>query len=305
VLLALAAVAAVRHAKDLAGTAKPTSAMQTVDSLANGYWHDPWDPPDYDDEPSDSVWINGILSGPLTNAKVSSLEEAFRDLCTQLPHRLVFLFDGLDRLSSVEQFAQVIQSDVASIKRAGAGLVVVGPQRLRPARDSEVVGRFDEFHLHGASSLQRAAERDFLRRVLRSRIHVDILPDEPAEFLVRGSGGLVRDLITLTRTTVEEAYASGDETVSLSHAQTASERFGRGLLLSATSEMGLRLSELVPRMVGSAKVPASSAIPAFAISSEVDIELLLARLIIEVPGVPVRYIPHPAVSSVLSRRDSK
>jgi hypothetical protein len=75
----------------------------------------------------------------------------------------------------------------------------------------------------------------------------------------------------------------------------AADRFGRDLLLGTTKEMLLRLKDLFPRRPLRPGAPVGPAGASFAITTEVEQRLLMDRLIIEVPDVPIRYIPHPAI----------
>ncbi len=303
VLLALAGVATSTLFEETLLNIKPKRAIRQICQLSNGHWFEPWDGEDHD-EP-DMVWAKGILSSPVTDSKIKDLAESVTELFATFPQHLVFLFDGLDRLSDIDKFTQVVFDDASLLKQCGAGVVVVGPQKVRPSIHAEVVAQFDEFHLHGASSLQRDSDRSFLVDILRKRVSDSMLPKAVASTLIDVSGGLVRDLISLARASVEEAYACGDDTVSISHVNIAAERFGKGLLLGATSLMGARLREMLPRSAGSRQDSAPKAAPAFALSSDIDVALLLARLIIEIPGTPVRFIPHPVVSMVLAGTQCK
>ena len=299
VLLALAGVATSTLFEETVLNIKPKKAINQISELSNGHWFDPWDGDDHDDGP-DMVWAKGILSSPVTDGMIDKLAESVTELFAAFPKHLVFLFDGLDRLSDMDKLTDVVFDDVSLLKQCGAGLVVVGPQKLRPSIHAEIVSQFDEFHLHGASSLQRDSDRYFLTEILRKRVPDSMLPKAVVSTLIDVSGGLIRDLISLARASVEEAYACGDDTVSISHVDIAAERFGKGLLMGATSLMGARLWEMLPRSAGARKETNPKAPPAFALSSDIDVALLLARLIIEIPGSPVRFIPHPAVSKVLA-----
>jgi hypothetical protein len=251
------------------------------------------------------VWSKGILSSPATDSNIEDLAESLAELLAAIPQHLVFLFDGLDRLSDIEKFTQVVFDDVSLLKQSGAGIVVVGPQKIRPSIHGEVVAQFDQFHLHGASSMQLEVDRCFLMAILRRRVSEGMLAEAVALRLIRASGGLVRDLISLARASVEEAYASGDDSVSILHVDIAAESFGKGLLLGATSLMGSRLREMLPRSASVNKDSTPIVVKAFALSSDIDVDLLLARLIIEVPGTPVRYVLHPAVSILLTGSHQK
>jgi hypothetical protein len=266
--------------------------VHRISTLVKGHWTD--DPPD--DFPYDGVWIPGILEEPQRSENVEAGSEALRLIHGALQRKLVLLFDGLDRVSDLARLASVLAEDVPALGRAGVGLVVVGPQHLRFSPQRSVEQEFETVHLHGATSGDTPEGETFLREVLRARAGEDVLPAESAEALIRWSGGLMRDLVALGRAACAEAYAGGSDTIQLAHVNIAADRFGRDLLLGCTKGMAARLKELPPRKPGWPKVAArSSSLPAFTVATELDQELLMERLIIEVPDTPVRYVLHPTI----------
>ncbi len=240
----------------------------------------------YDGDPT--VWVKGVLREPEPAETITDLEEPTASVVSALKTRLVVLFDGLDRLADSSQFVSVVAEDVPAIVRAGMGLVVVGPQHLRFGKDKAVQDHFTTFHLHGAASLAGDKGTEFLTQVLRARVEPEMLSDETCRELVAWSGGVVRDLVELARAAGGEAYASGANQVEVVHVRAAADRFGRSLLLGITPAMSERLRTLVP-------LPNTPKELRFTLSTETDIALLLGRLIIEIPGTPVRYIPHPVI----------
>jgi hypothetical protein len=110
--------------------------------------------------------------------------------------------------------------------------------------------------------------------------------------LVEWSGGIVRDLISLARDAGQVAYADGADRVALAHVDAAADRFGRSLLLGTSAAMA-------DRLVHFGRIPEFEFVD-FTASSELDVELLALRLVIEVPSTPVRYIIHPVVQPLLS-----
>lgn len=269
---------------------------QRISTIAEGYY---WGESDIEPEHG-SDWVPGILETPELTEDVNALADALSRVQGALQRKLVLLFDGLDRVANLEVLAAVLGEDVPAMRRAGVGLVVVGPQHLRFSPQRAVEKDFETVHLHGATSTDTSEGETFLTSVLRARAGEDILPHASAAALVRWSGGLLRDLVALARAAGAEAYSGGSETIEDGHVAAAADRFGRDLLLGCTREMAVRLRDLAftPRRPGSPG-PARGALPVFTIATDVDQRLLLERLIIEIPGTPVRYVLHPTIAPLV------
>lgn len=273
-------------------------AINRVSRLANGSWADIWDHAQNDFEPDDSVWVEGVIKRPGSNDTVDELKGALAPLVPAFPSGVVVLFDGLDRLEDLNAFVKIVRHDVPALRSIGIGSVVIGPQQLRLTAHNAILAHFTGFHLHGAAAFVTEEGQRFLAAVLRTRDTEELIPDDLLEKVATWSGGLLRDLISLAKSAGEEAYASGHDTISISDIDAAADQYGRGLLLGATAEMGTRLKDLVPPKADVKRLAPRSpakAQPAFVLSTEVDIDMLVRRLIVEVPGVPVRYVPHPTL----------
>jgi hypothetical protein len=294
VLMAIAATEAIKIVEgDLESVPKDVRrAVVAITKVAVGEWTDP-DPGDFYDDGDPSVWQRGVLHEPEKEHSVEALEEETALVLSTLKKRLVLLLDGLDRFSNAALFASVVEEDIPAIVGAGMGVVEVGPQHLRFGKNRSIQSRFTSFHLHGAVSLVSDEGTTFLDRVLMARVDPDLLPDETRKELIAWSGGVVRDLVALARAAGEEAYASGADVVEPTHVRAAADRFGRALLLGITQEMAQRLGGFVTRSGRTKELE-------YTLSSETDIALLLGRLIIEIPGAPVRYVPHPAIVPLVS-----
>jgi len=300
VLVALAAAEACaelsrEREQGLTVDAQVEHEVAQISTITRGQWGDAsdYDPGDYRDS---SHWIKGILEEPQLSEDMKDLTEALRLVHGALRRKLVCLFDGLDRVADLAHLSSVLAEDVPAMGRAGVGLVVVGPQQLRFTPQRSIEQAFETVHLHGATGVDTPEGDTFLTAVLRARAGEDVLPPEPAEALIRWSGGLMRDLVALGRAAFAEAYAGGSDTIQTDHVNIAADRFGRDLLLGCTAEMVARLKELLPRKPGILRVALrTGSLPAFTVATELDQRLLMERLVIEVPGTPVRYVLHPTI----------
>ncbi len=84
----------------------------------------------------------------------------------------------------------------------------------------------------------------------------------------------------------------------MNHVETAADRFGRDLILGCTKEMAVRLKELGPKKFSKGILHDNSNL--FTVATELDQRLLIDRLMIEVPGTPVRYILHPTIKNLIA-----
>ena len=261
---------------------------EDIDKIVNGYWEDRHHP--FGDEDGDFVRVSGLISPPERDSRLERLEKALASRCATAGDRFVILFDGLDRVPLSQALSNMILGDAAALARAGIGCVIVGPQGLRLGVYRQIVERFTSFHLQGADASAESG-RAFLESVLAARARNEILPPEVRSRLAEWCGGLVRDLISLARDAGQAAYEAGADRIESTHVDSAADRFGRSLLLGLSPAMANRVLELRQRRDS---VPVE-----FTATNEVDVELLSLRLIIEVPGAPVRYILHPTVRPLL------
>jgi hypothetical protein len=88
------------------------------------------------------------------------------------------------------------------------------------------------------------------------------------------------------------AYSSGADVIEPEHVDAAADRFGRSLLLGISVEAANRLLALrLPKGPGR--------FVEFTATTELDIDLLLRRLVIEFPGVPSQFALHPTIRPLL------
>jgi Cdc6-like AAA superfamily ATPase len=226
---------------------------------------------------------------------VARTRDQLREGVRFLARPLVLLLDGLDRLNDAFAFAQFILWDVQALAELGVGVVVVGPQALTLEANQRVRGRFGTEHLVAAPAISSTSGLEFLRAVLLRRAGADILTESGAEVLARSSGGLLRDLINLARAAGELAYGAGAAAVGAEHAQAAAAAYGRQMLLGITKPQATRMHDFWEfQVVERKRVPVAKPLH-FTLATDLDLSLLLGRLIIEVDDVPVRYIPHPTI----------
>jgi hypothetical protein len=247
----------------------------------------------YDDEPG--YWRDhpGVLAPPLPPLSFVTKErvEALRTLKKALPdgiRHVVMLFDSLDRLDDVEAFRKAVIKDVRALKEVGIGLAVVGPMRLLYGPNRPVVDIFEQVHVVPAFDItQDPAAHDFLLRVLAKRTEESVVGPEVREKLVRASGGLLCDLLQLTRSAVEEAFAAEADAVTPAHVERAVDELGRTMMFGLREWEIDTLENLRRR-------------GAFVPTKDDDIALLVSRRVIEYQGSTRRYAVHPAIEPLLA-----
>ncbi|XXX78212.1 AAA family ATPase [Sorangium sp. So ce134] len=242
-----------------------------------GYWHQ----------------SPGIIAPPLPPLSFDSKQrvEALKTLKKGLPdgtRHFVILFDSLDRLDDAEAFRKAAIDDVRALKQAGIGVAVVSPMLLLYGPNRPVVDMFDQVHIVPAFDITQGLEgRDFLLRVLAKRTDESVVDPDVRERLVDASGGLLRDLLQLTRSAVEEAFVAGADAVAPEHVARAVDQFGRTMMYGLRKEELNILDNLRRR-------------GAFVPTDDDVIALLVSRRVIEYQGTTKRYAVHPAIEPLLA-----
>jgi energy-coupling factor transporter ATP-binding protein EcfA2 len=259
---------------------------------ANGYWLHP----EEFDEPDDrGVQVEGAVTPPQSEWHAISAMQVdrlahFAEIERYAGRQFVVLFDSLDRTTNRSAFTQLIDQDVAALRRCHIGVVLIGPIRSLEGFGRLDVDRFDKLHVQGPVDVEQDPEgRDFLFRVLRARVEASMLPDREALALVAASGGVLRDLISLSKAAGDEAYLSGSEAIEMSHVQAAADAFGRSLMI------GLHKPE-----IDTLKHLRSSG--GFVWTTDEDLALLATRRVLEYPHRTPPFSVHPTIGPLLDQK---
>jgi hypothetical protein len=265
-------------------------AVKQLRKLAHGYGVEWWEAEARDE--NDYVWVPGILVAPDQVAEnVRSAMDPTRELLGVAHGRwkhVVVLIDGLDRLTDMAAFDQIVQHDVKALGSAGIGVVLVGPLKSLYGIERTISQRFDELHYQPWIDPGSGAESGtFLDGVLRRRLPEEALDAQALAVLVRSSGGVLRDLIALAQLACVEAYMGGSDTIRLTEAETAIDAFARKHM------QGLRAEEI--EVLQRVRTKGS-----FVQTSEDDLALLMTRRVLEYRsnGRP-RYVVHPTIEPLL------
>lgn len=261
---------------------------------ATGFECEPWE---LGDDAEQFVKVDGAVTPPESAWRGIEMDRVrqlwvFAEELRSSGRSFVALFDSLDRTSNREGFTQLVEQDIAALHRCQIGVVLVGPIRSLEGFGRLDVDRFDKLHMQAPVDVERdPAGREFLFQVLRARADESILPDDAARAVVAGSGGVLRDLISIAKGAGDEAYLSGADSITPSHVLAAIDAFGRSMMIG-----------LQPTEVATLKHLRSGG--GFVWTSDDDATLVATRRVLQYPGPPVRFQVHPAIVPLLDQKAS-
>lgn len=261
-------------------------------------WVDGYQEPDFDDyDPSDEepgywriIKVPGKLKPPFPAFRrdVKDLAELVSKLIAFLKGQgteLVAVFDGLDRLIKADQFWSVAEQDLRAIRPLDVSVLAAGPLSIMYGQGRQIKDYFDEVH-YLPPAIADPTESPFLLDVLRVRGAEELMDFNPMQMLCLASGGVLRDLISLARSSGENAYLEDADKIEEPHVQRAIEQLGNSYLLG----LGTRQKAVLEKMrQGGGFAPLDSE----------SMELLITRRVLE--QSESRYEVHPALAIVLSQ----
>ncbi|XHR82115.1 MAG: hypothetical protein ACFKPT_28745 [Gloeotrichia echinulata GP01] len=232
----------------------------------------------------------GIVTGESIK---SPLIEAVSELAKETSKKygnIVFLFDGLDRLDNAKTFMQLVSSDAKYISSAGIGLVLVGPSiALYSDYRDTVESSLDYFYHQPFFDVENDLEAySLFEKIIQTRTSQDFIEKPAIAALIRFSGGVLRDFITLTQASIEETYLSGEDKVQETHVLNAVDAFGRSQLRGLSDEALKIVKQTLNEKI-------------FIPRTDEDVRLLIRRLILEYRYPKFRYAVHPAIKPLIEQ----
>lgn len=272
------------------------NAAGPANAAAAGFYTE--DPSEIDSDEDRYFRVPGLISKPAENTDLAMVMRTLTAVLDESSLRYVILFDGLDRTRKTDALIAMLLNDLSLLSGMGVGSVVVGPPELRGEIYHQFTERFATFHFHGATDFTTAVGIGFLESILQKRTDESVLGDKGRRRIAQWSGGIMRDLIAFARNAGETAYSLGADKISSEHIDITANRFGRALLLGLSKEATQRLTSIYNTQVRFAPASQNSFIE-FTASNDVDIDLLVRRLVIEFPDLPPRFTLHPTIRPLL------
>lgn len=249
-LTVVAGLELAKHISDFAGYEDAEEARDRLQKIGAGYsfYRDTDDAAvddfGYDD---DLVLVPGAIKPPEPKGRrlstpVYERSQLVQRLCAPLrkerPH-IVLLFDSLDRKRNHEDFKDIIYEDVEALQRIGIGVVLTAPLGIIHGNSRITVQQYfqDRTFLQTAVDVQNDAPAlAFLTNILQVRATKEMIPEDACHALAKASGGVLRDMIALAHSAVQEAYSHGSDCVDVKHVERVARAFGRNLMTGVDDE---------------------------------------------------------------------
>jgi hypothetical protein len=272
-----------------------TSAFQELQKIAFGTtkWIDP-DSIDYDEDQDPNlvrVSVPGLmrLRFPVLKSEVRDVKQLLKVIAAPLTDadaQITFLIDGLDRLISADRFRQYAEQDLRALRGTKITVIVVAPLLLWYDQSRFLENYFDVVKHIPATA---PGESGFLFRILERRGALELMDRREVNSVVKYSGGVLRDLLTLARSAAEYAYNSDQDRIGQQHVRAAIRQLGNRYLSGLGRTHRLRLRQL-------------AAGEGFHVGDSTSRELLVNRQILEhFSRGRESFVVHPALAKVLPK----
>jgi hypothetical protein len=230
-------------------------AYQKLQELANGTtkWVEPDESeyPDVDDLHDAPALVKIHTPGLLKPrfpaierqvAEVQSLVSAIAEPLVASDAQITVLIDGLDRLIVPEKFREFAEQDLRALRDFPISVILAAPLLLWFDKSRFLQDYFDDVK-HIPTAISDPEKSDFLNQVLLRRGAADLMNEHEITELSRFSGGVLRDLITLARTSAEVAYREDKDRIESTHVRSAVRQLGKRYLvgLGRTQRRRIRL----------------------------------------------------------------
>jgi hypothetical protein len=248
--------------------------------------------PDYDGQ--EGVWIEtrGLMRPRFPDLRndvkeVKELTLAVASPLLKKDAQITFLIDGLDRLINAERFREFAEQDLRALKGTKITVIVVAPLVLLYDKSRFVQDYFDLVkHIPAARGPQDAL---FLRQILERRGALGLMNHSELNSVVKFSGGVIRDLLTLASSAAADAYRDQQDRIAPRHVRAAVHQLGNRYLAGLGNVQRRRLRRLAEN-------------EEFRVDDPVSIELLVNRQVLEYyDRGRESFTVHPALARVLPK----
>lgn len=274
------------------------SIIKKIEILAYGEYIDSSDYEYYHDEDPGIYFKSGILkkdtsSSPvdqLSSELVENFEILFKTLIDKSQKDIIFIFDGLDRLNDLDIFINSIPKDVLALSSYSAGVIIVASIVVSYMKGIENFFK-DLYYFPYLDITQNEETKKFLIDILKIRDPDTFITLDAKEFLAIQSGGVLRDLISLTQSAIEEAYVDGSDDVQVKHAEEAVAALARSKFIGLTDEDLNTLEKVISQKTFSPRTPE-------------ELSLLLTGHILEYRYPKRHFVVHPVLLPLLKENMS-
>jgi len=301
-ILATAGIQLYRHLLKKAGNQKLPDAVRTawlkLRELAFGKTD--WVPaemfgpqPDDDLPPDDVVpaHVHGVMRlrfPALRNQVVEILGQLLTITSPLLldEAQITLLVDGLDRLIRPELFREFAEQDLQALRGTKISVIIVAPLLFLYDKSRFLQDYFDPVkHIPAAAADPRTSA--FLRQILERRGALDFMERTEIAAIAKYSGGVLRDLLTLARSSAEYAYRDGEDRIGRRHVNAAVKQLGNRYLVG----LGNTQKRVLRGLTEDGKFP---------IENSTARELLVNCQVLEYfSGGHESFAVHPALAKVL------
>jgi hypothetical protein len=242
-----------------------------------------------------TVKTNNYHKGLLSNQKseinselVNSFSILIKIFC-QEERELIFIFDALDRLSNVNIFNNSALNDVISLSKSGIGVVIVGSIPIAYTERIENLSHYLYYFPYPDVAEDTEAKK-FFTDILNIRDSDNFISSETKDFLIIQSGGVLRDLMSLTQSAIEEAYVDGSDDVKLEHAEQAANSLARSKFMGLSGENLGTLEKIISQKNFIPRTPE-------------ELELLLTGHILEYRHPRKHFAVHPVLIPLIQEEN--
>jgi hypothetical protein len=244
-------------------------AYKRLQELATGTtnWVEPEEYQDQDDDQHDyqneliPVHTPGLLRPrfPAIQRQVTEVHSLVLEIAVPLfesDAQVTVMVDGLDRLIQPDRFRQFVEQDLRALRGDGISIIVAAPLLLWFDKSRFLQDYFDEAK-HIPAAISDPEKSDFLKQVLARRGAADLMGESEMSEIARFSGGVLRDLITLARTSAEAAYRDDKDRIDADHVRSAVRQLGKRYLVGLGRTHRTRIGRLAENQEFSVDDPIS------------------------------------------------
>jgi Cdc6-like AAA superfamily ATPase len=257
----------------------------------------PPDPYEYEPDADEAyevvrVHVPGVmkLRLPALRRQVVEILGQFLTIASSLEaeSQTTLLVDGLDRLIKPELFRQFAEQDLQALKGTKISVIIVAPLLFLYDKNRFLQDYFDVVkHIPAAAADPRTSA--FLRQILERRGALHFMDRTEIAAIAKYSGGVLRDLLTLARSSAEYAYRDGEDRIGRRHVKAAVKQLGNRYLVG----LGNDQKGLLRRLTEDGEFP---------MENSTARELLVNRQVLEYfRGGLDSLAVHPALARVLPR----